>query len=237
MEREKKGLVSAVIVGAGKGTRMNMDINKQYIDVGGRPVLARTLEAFEACDAVDEIILVVNTQDIIFCKQALIDSFGFKKVKTIVAGGEERQDSVYNGLREVSEGCDIVLIHDGARPFVRQEDIERSIDAAAEHGAACVAVPVKDTIKIADTQGFVDSTPERSALWAVQTPQTFRYRLICSAYENTRKQQCKVTDDCMIVEAIGHKVKLVQGSYSNIKITTAEDLAVAEAIAQQMESE
>ena len=148
--------VSAVIAAAGKGSRMNMDIGKQYIEVAGRAILARTIGIFEDCSMVDEIILVVAGCDIVYCKQRIIDENGFRKVSAIVAGGDTRQASVYNGLLHLNDSCGIVLIHDGARPFVSEDSIIRSIEAANEFGASCVAVPVKDTIKCADENGFVD---------------------------------------------------------------------------------
>lgn len=222
--------VSAVIVAAGKGTRMNMDVNKQYIDVCGKPVLARTLHVFEECKAIKEIVLVVNEKDILYCMQNIIDEYSFSKVKVIVAGGEERQNSVYNGLIEIDSECDVVLIHDGARPFVNEESINKVIQAAKEVGAACIAVPVKDTIKQADDDDFVDKTLDRSKLWSIQTPQAFIYGLIIEAHKKAIEDGFTGTDDTVLVERIGHKVKLVMGGYDNIKITTKEDIAIAEAL-------
>ena len=222
--------ISAVIVAAGRGTRMNMDINKQYVEVCGKPVLARTLQVFEDCDFIDEIVIVVNSLDIVYCKQNIIDAFGFNKVKTLVAGGKERQNSVYNGLIEVSERCGIVLVHDGARPFVTEESLLDSIESASSFGAACAAVPVKDTIKTADKDGFIGETLDRNILWSIQTPQTFKLDLIMDAHKKAAEDGFTGTDDAVLVERLGHRVKLVMGSYDNIKITTKEDLAIAEAI-------
>jgi 2-C-methyl-D-erythritol 4-phosphate cytidylyltransferase len=235
MKKYKEMFAGVVIVAAGKGTRMNMDINKQYVEVAGKPVLVRTLEAFQNCEVINEIILVVNEQDIIYCKQDIIEKFGFSKVKSIVSGGTERQYSVYNGLKEISNSSEIVLIHDGARPFIRNEDIINSIDAAYEFGAAGVAVPVKDTIKICDSEGMIKETPDRKLMWAIQTPQAFKSPIIVEAYKKAIEDGFIGTDDCMLVERLGHKVKLVMGSYENIKITTKEDLVVAEAIIDQRE--
>lgn len=225
--------ISAIIAAAGKGSRMNMDINKQYIEIGDKTILARTIKVFEDCGLVDEIILVVAGCDIVFCKQRIVDEHGFNKVSAIVAGGETRQASVFNGLKHLDDSCGIVLIHDGARPFVSEESIISCIEAAAEYGAACVAVPVKDTIKRADDKNFVGETLERSRLWSVQTPQTFRYGLILDAHIKAREDGFAGTDDAMLVERLGHPLMLVQGSYYNIKITTEEDLLLAEAIADR----
>ncbi len=225
--------ICALITAAGKGSRMNMDINKQYIEIGGKPILARTIGIFEECGRVDEIILVVNGNDIVYCKQNIVDTFGFRKVAAIVAGGDTRQASVYNGLSHLKEDCGIVLIHDGARPFVSEESIMESVAVADEFGAACVAVPVKDTIKSADDKNVVRETLDRSRLWSVQTPQTFNYGLILDAHRKALEAGFAGTDDAMLVERLGHPLRLVYGSYYNIKITTEEDLVLAEAIADR----
>jgi 2-C-methyl-D-erythritol 4-phosphate cytidylyltransferase len=231
MKKKNRIFAAAVVVAAGRGSRMNMDINKQYVDVCGKPVIARTLQAFEDCRLIDEIVLVVNENDIFSCKQGIVDRFRFNKVTQIVSGGDIRQESVFKGLREVSAACGIVLIHDGARPFVDEEIIKRNIHAVEEFGAACTAVPVKDTIKASDPEGFISETFDRSILWSVQTPQSFRYELILNAHKRALEEQFTGTDDSTLAERIGYKVRLVMGSYDNIKITTREDLAVAEAIA------
>ncbi len=233
----RDGIVSVVITAAGKGTRMGMSQNKQYIDILGKPVLARTITAFESCDKIDEIILTVNEADIDYCKSCIINKYGFRKVKAAVVGSDTRQRSVYNGLKRVSEGCTIVLIHDGARPFIDTACIEKCISEARLNGASCAAVPVKDTIKQTDTDGFVDKTVDRSSLWSIQTPQTFEYALIMQAHERAEKDGFTGTDDAMLAERLGRRVKLVMGSYYNIKITTGEDIAIAEAICRVMEQE
>ncbi len=223
--------VSAVIVAAGRGIRMGTEINKQYIEIYGKQVLARTIQAFEDYEGVDEIILSVNGQDIIYCKQDIVERYGFKKVKTLVAGGSSRQESVYNGLKEVSRSCGIVLVHDGARPFLDERCIRDSIETAREHGAACLAVPVKDTVKTGDDEGFIKKTLERHTLWSIQTPQTFGYELAMEAHTKAIQDGFEGTDDSVLAERLGVRVKLVMGSYNNIKITTREDIAMAEAIA------
>lgn len=233
--KKDKLYISAVIVAAGRGTRMNMEMNKQYIEVCGKPVLAWTLQVFEDTVVIDEIILVVNEQELVYCKQQIVEKYKLKKVRTLVAGGKERQDSVYSGLMEVDPSCDIVLVHDGARPFVTRKILEESIDAAREFGASCVAVPVKDTIKIEDSNQFVNETLDRSILWAIQTPQTFQFDLLFKAHNKAMEEGFKGTDDSVLVERMGVRTKLTMGSYNNIKITTKEDLVMAEAIARSME--
>lgn len=235
MGRDEGLFASAVIVAAGRGTRMGMDINKQYMDICGKPMLARTLQVFEDCDSIDEIILVVNSRDIFYCKQNIIEKFNFSKVKSLVSGGETRQNSVYNGLCDVSTGCDVVVIHDGARPFILPEEIVACIDAAYEYGASTIATPVKDTIKLTDGEGFIRETLDRNALWAVQTPQTFLYSLIMAAHRKAIEDDFTGTDDAMLVERMGIKIKLVRGSYNNIKITTKEDIKLAEILADSGE--
>jgi 2-C-methyl-D-erythritol 4-phosphate cytidylyltransferase len=234
MIKNKNKKNCAIIVAAGKGTRMNAERNKQFLDIAGVPVLARTILAFENTDAVDEIVLVVNSDDIPCCKRDIIDKYGFRKIKTIAGGGKERQDSVYNGLLQLDESCGIVLIHDGARPFIDKKSILKCIKAASEYGAACLAVPVKDTVKIADGDGHVKGTPDRSSLWQAQTPQSFKYEIITEAYQKAMADGIMATDDSSLVEMIGVKAKIVPGSYYNIKITTQEDLVLAQAIAETL---
>jgi 2-C-methyl-D-erythritol 4-phosphate cytidylyltransferase len=232
LRKERYLTASVVIVAAGKSTRMNMNINKQFIEISGLPVLARTMKVFEDCDLIREVVLVVNEADIVYCKQEIVDRFGFYKVKCIVAGGAKRQESVSKGLSEVDSDCGVVLIHDGARPFVREECIADCINTAYEFGAACVAVPVKDTIKEADRDNFIQSTLDRSSIWAIQTPQGFKREIIMDAHRKAAEDGFSGTDDAVLVERIGVRIKLVMGSYCNIKITTREDLVFAEAIAQ-----
>lgn len=226
----KTGFNSAVIVAGGRGRRMNMDVNKQFVPIGGKPVLAWTLEAFDNCDAIDEIVLVVNQDDMEYCRTKIIKPHGIKKMKAVVPGGLERQNSVYNGIRAVSERCDFVLIHDGARPFIRETSIKDSLDAAHHCGAACVAVPVKDTIKTSDDEGYIQGTLDRSKIWSIQTPQVFRYPIALEAHEKALQEGYLGTDDAVLAERAGYRVKLVMGSYDNIKITTREDLILGKAI-------
>lgn len=227
---DKRSLTSVVIAAAGKGSRMGIETNKQYLELQGKPVLAVTIQRFEECDLIDEIIVAANEAEVEFCRKNILERFGFKKVKAIVPGGPTRRKSVYNGLCRVSPGSGIVLIHDGARPFIEAHTIEACIDAAERFGAAVAAVPAKDTIKRADGEGFVDETVDRSNLWYIQTPQAFRFRLIMDAHMKAEQDGFEGTDDAILTERLGHKVKLVTGSYTNIKITTREDLIMAKAM-------
>ncbi len=226
----KNGFFSAVIVAAGRGTRMGSEVKKQYLEICGIPLLARTIKVFESCENIDEIILVIDSNDIIFCKHEIIDRYGFDKVKSIVSGGETRQDSVYNGLQEVDKDCEVVLIHDGARPFIKQDEIISLIEAAREYKACTIATPVKDTIKLVGQDEFIKETLNRNTLWSVQTPQAFLYDTVLAAHHRAMKDDFNGTDDAQLVERMGISVKLVKGSYNNIKITTREDLIIAKAI-------
>ena len=218
---------SVVIVAAGKGSRMGAEMNKQYLKLNEKEVLAHTVEKFEKCRAINEIIIVTGKDEIEYCKHNIWEKYGFTKIKTIVAGGKERQDSVYNGLLAASHETQIILIHDGARPLIDGEQIEESIKVAREMGACVLGVPIKDTIKMCDHHQFVTGTPARDSLWSVQTPQAFKYDLIMRAYKEGLANHLVVTDDSMMVEALGYPVKIIEGRYDNIKITTPEDLIIA----------
>lgn len=234
MKNNERRLTSVVIAAAGKGTRMGLETNKQYLELQGKPVLAVTIQRFEDCISIDEIIVVANETEVEFCRKNVTDRYGFKKVKVVTSGGATRQQSVYNGLCHVSTGCGIVLIHDGARPFIDAHNIEACIDAAQQYGAAVVAVPAKDTIKRADRSGFVEETVDRSNLWYIQTPQAFQYDLIMDAHTRAAQDGFDGTDDAVLAERIGRKVRLVAGSYNNIKITVREDLIMAEFMARRI---
>jgi 2-C-methyl-D-erythritol 4-phosphate cytidylyltransferase len=219
--------VAAVIAAGGRGRRMNSTLSKQFLMLKGRPILYYTLNTFESLQEIDEIILVVGSSDIIYAQREILMPYRFRKVK-LVEGGKERQDSVYNGLRSCSPQTDIVVIHDGVRPFVTRKIILDSIEAAKKYRAVGVGVPVKDTIKVVD-KGFILNTPDRKTLWAIQTPQTFEYSLILKAHEEARKSGFYGTDDTVLVERLGFPVRMIEGAYENIKITTPEDMIVAEA--------
>ena len=224
----KKEKVTAIVLAAGQGTRMGGKTAKQYLLLDGRPVLYYALLAFEK-SMVDEIILVAGEKDLPFCRTEIVEKYGFSKVTRIVAGGKERYHSVYQGLKAAG-GADYVLIHDGARPFVSDDIISRTIEAVKKEKACVVAMPVKDTIKIANEDHYAIETPNRSKVWMIQTPQAFSYDLILHAYEKVLASgDAVITDDAMVLEkAENIPVKLVQVSYTNIKITTPEDMKIAE---------
>ncbi len=237
---------TAIILAAGQGKRMGSDVAKQFLLLSGRPVLYYTLKNFEE-SMVDEIILVTGEGQEEYCQKEIVDAYGFSKVKKIVTGGKERYHSVAKGLDAISDDIKVrpdmregsyVLIHDGARPFATPEMIERGILAVQKYDACVLGMPVKDTIKISDDEGFAADTPKRSLVWQVQTPQIFECSLIKEAYKELLLREEKllekgiaITDDAMVVELLsGKRVKLVEGSYHNIKLTTPEDLKIAEAL-------
>ncbi|WP_296645814.1 2-C-methyl-D-erythritol 4-phosphate cytidylyltransferase [Romboutsia sp. 13368] len=223
-----------VIVAAGTGSRMNMGINKQFIKLEGKEIIYYTIEKFYKNENIDDIVVVVKEDEAEFFRKEILDKYNFKNIK-LAYGGKERQDSVYNGLKSLDKNCNIVLIHDGARPFVSNKIINKSIEEAKENKAIVVGVPVKDTIKVIDNDKNIVDTPNRNILWAVQTPQTFDYNLLIKSYEDAFKDGFYGTDDAMLVERIGYKVKMVEGSYNNIKITTQEDLGIGSQILKVQE--
>lgn len=221
--------VAGIIAAAGRGKRMGAGVNKQYLLLGGKPVLAHTLEHFSRYPF-NQIILVVAPGEKNYCQNKVLNSLGLKEKVKVVTGGEKRQDSVLNALKHVGSKTDVVVIHDGARPFISLQILEESIKTALQWGAAVTAVPVKDTIKVTDDRGFVRDTPLRNLLWAAQTPQTFRYNIICEAYQKAVESGFWGTDDASLVERLGFTVKINRGSYENFKITTPEDLHLAESL-------
>ena len=228
--KEKK--FAAIVLSAGIGSRLQSDVPKQYMELNGYPVIYYSLKAFQDSE-VSSIILVTGKDDVEYCRTEMVEKYHLDKVHKVIPGGTERYNSVYEGLKAISE-VDYVLIHDGARPMLNQEILRRSMDAVAEYGACVVGMPVKDTIKVSDENAFCKETPPRSSLWMIQTPQTFSYQLVKGAYEcvleaiENGEEVPQITDDAMMVEyATDTKVKLVQGDYRNIKITTPEDLSVA----------
>lgn len=225
---------TAIVLAAGKGSRMDSSIQKQFMDLGGFPLIYYSLAIFEE-SCVDDVILVAGRDDLEYCRTQVVGKYGFQKVRRIVPGGSERHLSVYEGLCAAG-GTDIVLIHDGARPFVTDGIIKRAIQAAEEFGSGVAAVPVKDTVRIADHSQFSVETPDRSGVWLMQTPQAFRYAQILRAYEKIIGQHAgNVTDDAMALElAFGQRIKLVEGSYRNIKVTTPEDMEIAEVFASKI---
>ena len=221
--------IIALIVAAGEGRRIGYRISKPYLFLGKRPILAHTLAIFQKCRLITKIVIVVNGEDKKRCEREVIKKNNFDKVSRLVIGGARRSDSVYNGLKMISGDCDIVVIHDGVRPFVTETIIKRSIGGAKKYKACVVGMPVTETIKIKGENNFVEETLERKKLWNIQTPQSFAYEVLLPAYSKYAKQR-EVTDDASLVEKMGYRVKLVEGSYENIKITTPEDLIFAEVI-------
>lgn len=228
----KKLHCTAIVLAGGSGTRMQTKTDKQYLSLEGHPVLYYSLKCFEEYEKVQDIVLVCKEKDIPFCKDEIVERYGFQKVKYFAAAGAERYDSVYSGLRACDE-TDLVFIHDSARPFIEKAILDRALEAAALYGACAVGMPSKDTVKIVNKEGIVVSTPPREEVWLVQTPQVFSYPLICQAHEKLREQDAMkgITDDAMVVEKTGMgKVAMVSGSYENIKLTTPDDLATAKRI-------
>ena len=224
--------ITAIVLAAGSGSRMKSKTKKQFIEIKGKPVIWYSLFEFEK-SRVDEIILVTGKEDIDYCKKEIVEKYNLKKIKNVVAGGSERYESVYNGLKEVTGN--IVLIHDGARPLINNEIIERSIEGTIKSDACVVGVPVKDTIKRANKEGYIIDTPNRSELWITQTPQSFKTDLVKMAYKKMKEELEKgnttlnITDDAMVVdEFTTNQVRFAQGDYKNIKVTTPEDIDIAE---------
>lgn len=224
--------ITAIVLAAGSGSRMKSKTKKQFMEIKGKPVIWYSLFEFEK-SRVDEIILVTGKEDIDYCKKEIVEKYNLKKIKNVVAGGSERYESVYNGLKEVTGN--IVLIHDGARPLINNEIIERSIEGTIKSDACVVGVPVKDTIKRANKEGYIIDAPNRSELWITQTPQSFKTDLVKMAYKKMKEELEKgnttlnITDDAMVVEEFTtNQVRFVQGDYKNIKVTTPEDIDIAE---------
>ena len=226
----EQGRCTAIVLAAGQGKRMHSKIQKQFLEIGGKPILYYSMECFQKSPLIQDIILVTGEDMISYCQSEIVEKYGFTKVCKVTAGGKERYDSVYAGLL-CCQDTDYVYIHDGARPFVTEEMIQRGYEAVKRTNACVMGMPSKDTVKLADPSGYIKETPDRKIVWNIQTPQIFSYDLIRGAYESIRKKDMSnVTDDAMVVEQeTGTKILLVEGSYQNIKITTQEDLAVAEA--------
>ncbi|MBI1820490.1 MAG: 2-C-methyl-D-erythritol 4-phosphate cytidylyltransferase [Nitrospirae bacterium] len=223
--------VAAIIPAAGLGTRMNAGLPKQFLSLGGKPVLYHTLAVFNLCPVIDEIVVVLSKADRKLAEEEIILSSPFKKILTFVNGGKERIESVFNGLKAVDPAADFVVIHDGCRPFVTCQIIENSVEAAKETGGAIAGIPLGDTLKKTE-QGFIQNTIDRKGVWQAQTPQTFRFSLLREAYEKASSRQISATDDAGLVEQLGHPVKIFPGSVFNIKITVPDDLILGEMILQ-----
>ena len=231
----------AVVLAGGSGSRMKSEVKKQYIEIGGKPLIYYSLKAFEE-SIVDDIVLVVPRGDVETVKRDIVEKYGFDKVTAVVEGGLARYHSVRLGLLAADPSCDYAFIHDGARPFVNRDIIMRNLTAVKEFKACATGMPAKDTVKIADEKGFAASTPDRNLVWTIQTPQTFSFKMILDLYIRLDREEgelmargINVTDDAMVVEYFSDKkVKLVEGSYNNIKITTPDDIPAAESILRQM---
>lgn len=221
----------AVIAAGGSGKRLGADISKQYLSLGALPVVVRTLDVFARVDAVNEIIVVVPERDLEFVREKIVEEYSIPKIGVVVAGGPQRQDSVANALAALTDPCDIVVVHDAVRPFVTSTMITDVIEEASKTGAASIGVRAKDTIKETDDKRLVKATVPRHNLWLTQTPQAFRYDLLVHAHARAKEESFYGTDDASLVERLGVPVRMVAGSYENIKITTPEDLRIARALA------
>ncbi|MBI4839746.1 MAG: 2-C-methyl-D-erythritol 4-phosphate cytidylyltransferase [candidate division NC10 bacterium] len=228
--------VTAIVPAAGGGTRIAGTLPKQYLPLAGIPLLTRTLQALRASPRVDRLILVVPPGHEVRCRVEILEPFGLA-VDSMVPGGEDRQASVYAGLQRASLDTDLILVHDGARPFINAAVIQAVVAAAAAAGAAVAAIPVTDTIKVAGPDGWLLETPDRGRLWAAQTPQVFRTALLREAHARALRDGFRSTDDSALVERLGHPVRLVRGSPENLKITTSADLALADQILRARDAE
>ena len=227
---------TAIILAAGQGKRMKTKVQKQFLMLQGKPLLYYSLACFQKSDEIQEIVVVTGKESIDYCRSEIIEKYGFTKVKSIAEGGKERYDSVYAGLEACSADTDYVFIHDGARPFVTEDIIKRTKEVAVTYQACIAGMPSKDTVKIIDENNMVSATPERSRVWSVQTPQVFLYSLIKEAHDTARSISMQgITDDAMVVEQYKNTpVHIVEGAYENIKITTPEDILVAEKILEKI---
>ncbi len=222
--------VVAVVPAAGRGHRMGTQTPKQYLMLGGLPLLVHSLRVLEASDAISAVVLATPQADLDYCRQDIVGRYGFKKVRQVVAGGAERQDSVRLGLAAAGSEAEIVLVHDAVRPFLTTSMIAEVVDAAAKHGAAIVAIPMRDTVKRAGLDGLIEETVDRKPLWLAQTPQAFKRTLLEEAHAIALRDGFRATDDSQLIEHLGHRVAIVEGSTDNIKVTRPEDLAMGESI-------
>jgi len=223
----------AIVLAAGQGKRMSTETKKQYLLIDNKPILYYSLHVFQGSSIIDEIILVTSQEDILYCQKEIVEKYSLTKVTSIIAGGKERYHSVYEGLKSI-EACQYVFIHDGARPFIDEEILERAFETVMRTNACVIAVKAKDTVKIADENGIIHKTPNRNLVWIIQTPQVFSYEVIKNAYTELMLSEKDgaaqgITDDAMVFEKYARQpIQLVWGTYENIKITTQEDLKIAE---------
>lgn len=234
MNRGLKGYNSVIIPAAGQGKRMGTSIKKQYLKIGNKPIIAHTLEKFIQSKWIHEIIVVIAEEDRGYMNNEILNKYNFNKQIKLVIGGKERQESVYNGLINISNKTEVVLIHDGARPFISEEEIQKVIEGVWTYGACIVGVRVKDTIKMIDKEGYIMDTPDRSKLWSIQTPQGFKKEIILKAHKKAKEDKYLGTDDGVLVERLGYRVKIIEGKYENIKITTTDDLLIGETIVKSL---
>ncbi len=235
--RRSRPKVFAVIPAAGSGTRIGGKVKKQFLPLRGKPIVIHTLQRFEHCSDVDEVVVAVPESDIVEI-ETLLSRYRIHKVSKAIVGGKKRQDSVYNALQRIAPGDeDVILVHDAVRPFIDPKSISQVVKACKEFDAAVVAVQPKDTIRRSAGGGFFDQTLDRTALWLVQTPQAFKARILQRAHEQARAEKFYSTDEAALVERLGVKARIVEGSYDNIKITTHEDLELGELILQRWESQ
>jgi 2-C-methyl-D-erythritol 4-phosphate cytidylyltransferase len=226
--RPAYGRVAAIIPAAGEGRRMGGAVPKQFLQIGGREILARTLAVFEACVAIDDVWVVVAAEQCALCQSAIVERYGLRKVRGVVAGGTTRQESVWHGLQQVPQAVGLVVVHDGVRPFVTELLLQQTLDHANRFGAAIAAVPLKDTLKRVSAAGTVEATVPREHLWRVQTPQAFQHALLRRAFQHAWQQGLQATDEAGLVEALGNAVRIVPSYEHNVKITTPDDLVFCE---------
>lgn len=225
--------VAALIPAAGVGRRMGGTTPKQFLHLGGREILAHTLEAFETCRAVHDIWVIVAPEYVAECQQSIVHRYGFQKVRGVVVGGATRQESVWRGLQQVPAVVDLVVVHDGVRPLVTTTLIEQTLEQAWHTGAAIAAVPLKDTLKRVSKEGHVEATVPREALWRIQTPQAFRRAILCGAFQHAWQHGIQATDEAGLLEACGHAVHIVESYEHNVKVTTPDDLVWCETFLRQ----
>lgn len=222
--RPAYGRVAAIIPAAGAGRRMGGTVPKQFLQIGGREIVARTLAVFEACVAIDDVWVVVAAEQCTTCQNTIVERYGFRKIRGVIAGGTTRQESVWRGLQQVTDAVALVVVHDGVRPFVTELLLQQTLDYAKRYGAAIAAVPLKDTLKRVSTAGTVEATVPRERLWRIQTPQAFQHALLRRAFQHAWRQGLQATDEAGLIEALGYPVQIVPSYEHNIKITTPDDL-------------
>jgi 2-C-methyl-D-erythritol 4-phosphate cytidylyltransferase len=203
---------------------MGRTVPKQFLQIGGREILTRTLEVFEACRTIDDVWVVVAAEQCASCQRTIVERYGFQKIRGVIAGGATRQESVWRGLQQVADAVTLVVVHDGVRPLVTELLVQQTLEQASRHGAAIAAVPLKDTLKRVSAAGTVEATLRREDLWRVQTPQAFRHALLRRAFQHAWRQGLQATDEAGLIEALGHPVQIVPSYEHNIKITTPDDL-------------